>query len=261
MVHENNFLKVAAYQGQPIEGNPDKALNKMFEVTQKAHADRVDALCFPETFLHGYFQNEEEAREYSCDLQSEEFREICRSFKAYSPKVIFGLNERKGNSLYNTAVAIDKGELKGAYRKHHTYPPYDYYALGEDTPLIEIKGVKIGIIICYDSTFLDPARSLAQKGARILFMPSFNRVFNDSPMPRYLDQRNHLVARSGENDCWLVVSDITCKETESHCPGYSCIYSSDGDRIVQSLPYQEMMISYDIPLQSLNNVRSKRLAD
>lgn len=257
--HQNSFLRIAAYQGQPIEGRPDKALTKMVEITQQAHLDRVDILCFPECFLHGYFEKEENAREHSCDLESEDFQSILSAFKDCSPAVIFGMNERKGDRLYNTAVVIEGGELKGTYRKHHTYPPYDYFALGEDTPLVDIKGIKVGILICYDSTFLQPARKLAQQGARILFVPCFNRVPNDSPMPQYFDRRNHFVARSGENDCWLVASDITCRDSNSYCPGYSCVYSPDGNRVVESLPYQEMVISYGIPLQSLNHIRSKRL--
>ncbi|MCP4923720.1 MAG: carbon-nitrogen hydrolase family protein [bacterium] len=253
------FLRVAAYQGPAIEGNPEKAFQKILEVTSRSHTDHIDILCFSECFLHGYFEEEKRARQHSLDLESAEFQGLLNSLKDFTPAVIFGLNERKNDQIYNTAVLIENGILKGVYRKQKAYAPYEYYSCGQDLPIFEIKGIKVGILICYDTTFLEPARILARKGARILFVPSFNRVSNTSKMPRYLDQRNHLVARSGENDCWVVVSDITWEEGDGyHCPGYSCVFNSDGERVAQSLSYQEMVIQYDIPFNVLENVRHKR---
>jgi predicted amidohydrolase len=252
------FLRVAAYQGPAIEGNWEKAFQKIRDVVSRAHEDHVDILCFPECFLHGYFDQEKQASQNSLDLESDQFKNLCAQLQDFSPTVIFGLNEQKGSKIFNTAALVENGTLKGVYRKQKTYPPYDYYALGAENLVFEVKGTKIGVLICYDTTFLEPARVLALKGARVIFAPSFNRVSNDSKMPRYLERRCHLVARSGENDCWFVVSDITWECNDGyHCPGYSCIFNSEGEMVSQSLPYQEMVIQYDIPLKLLERVRAK----
>jgi agmatine deiminase len=80
---------------------------------------------------------------------------------------------------YNTAVVIDAdGQIAGIYRKAHIpYDPYfyekDYFAADQEPyRAIDTKYARIGVLICYDQWFPEPARINALDGAQIIFYPT-----------------------------------------------------------------------------------------
>lgn len=254
-------LRVASYQGPIAEREPEANLAKALEVMKQAHDSKVDILCMPESYLHGYFPTAEDTKQYAINLHSNEFSNLCEQFQPFSPTMILGLNEIDCDKIFNTAVVIEDGKCIGKYRKAYTYPPYDYYSLGSDFPIFEKKGIKYGIIICLDSAHREPALITALKGARILFCPMFNRVNKDTGIINYLNRKSHFITRAFDNHCWLVSSDIVWgKETDMEvCQGYSTIVDSDGQVVAQAQPFTEMVLSYDIPLEKLRHVKQWRL--
>jgi predicted amidohydrolase len=88
--------------------------------------------------------------------------------------VVAGLYERDGNTMYNTAVLIDrKGNLAGKYRK--VYLPREEIeeglTPGIDYPVFDTDFGKIGMMICWDVQYADPARALALAGAELILLP------------------------------------------------------------------------------------------
>lgn len=67
------------------------------------------------------------------------------------------------------------GELLTEYHKHHIVPYVDRAAPGRDEPeVVEVEGVKLGIVICNDEVFTDLTRNLGRKGAQIVADPSWD---------------------------------------------------------------------------------------
>lgn len=261
MMETSRFLKVAAYQGQAVERDPEKALDLTLQALILAEQMQVDILCMPESFLHGYLDDSREAFRFSLDLESQEAENLFQKFARFKCTLLLGLNEKCQSQLFNTVVVIEEGRLIGKYRKAYTYPPYDYFQCGTEFPIFQKKGISYGIIICLDSAFFEPARILALKGAKLIFSPMFNRTPNDLKMFGYLNRKNHFISRSFENHCWLVSSDVIWDEVGSSqtCPGYACIFNSDGEQVCKSEPYQEGLLTYSIPLESLALKKDKRL--
>jgi len=256
----NNYLTVAAYQGPIHEGDVKTNLNKILEVTNMAEQRHIDLLCFPETFLHGYFPNKELALQHSIDLHSVEFRKLCEQFSHFKhTTILLGLNEYENNKIYNSVVVIENGECIGVYRKAYSYVPYEYYSLGQQFPVFEKKGIKYSIIICLDSSYREPAHISALKGARIIFCPSCNRVQKDARMYNYVQRKSHFISRAYDNNCWLVVSDIVWDEKDDVCPGFACILNSDGEVVAKAEPFQEILITYSIPMTNLKERKMVRL--
>jgi predicted amidohydrolase len=85
-----------------------------------------------------------------------------------------GLYERENRAIYNTAVLIDReGRLAGRYRK--IYIPREEYEAGltpgSDFPVFRTDFGTVGMMICWDSQYPDPARGLALRGAEMILMP------------------------------------------------------------------------------------------
>jgi predicted amidohydrolase len=259
-MNPNDFLTVAAYQGGIIEKDIDTNLLKAIKVTQIAEERGVEILCFPESYLHGYFNDKASAFKHSIDLQSQNFKVLCKKFAAYQrTTILLGLNELEESKIYNTVVVIEKGQCIGKYRKAYTYPPYDYFSLGQEFPIFEKKGIKYGIIICLDSTRPEPAKIAALKGAKILFCPMFNRISKTDKMIHHLHSKNHFITRAFDNHCYFVASDIIWNDEKEVCAGHSCILNNAGDVIVRATPFEENLLIYSIPIASLQKQKKHRV--
>lgn len=119
---------------------------------------------------------------------------LAREKNAY---IVAGLLERVGKSVYNTSVLIDrKGNFVGKYRK--VYLPREELeggvTPGDSYPVFETDFGRVGMMICYDVFFPDPARALAAQGADLVLLPIW-----DGP-------ERLAVARALENNVFLAVS-------------------------------------------------------
>jgi len=89
--------------------------------------------------------------------------------------IIAGLFEREANTLYNVAVLIDRrGTIIGKYRKVYL-PREDVEAgmtPGSSYPVFRTDFGTVGIMICWDHYYTNPARAMAVQGADIIFLPA-----------------------------------------------------------------------------------------
>jgi predicted amidohydrolase len=97
--------------------------------------------------------------------------ELARKRNTY---VAAGIYEREGNAIYNTAVLIDRtGNVAGKYRK--VYLPREEIeaglTAGNSYPVFDTDFGRVGLMICWDVQYADPARALALAGAELLLLP------------------------------------------------------------------------------------------
>lgn len=120
--------------------------------------------------------------------------EVAKARNAY---IIAGIYEREGAAIYNTAVLIDRqGAVAGKYRK--VYLPREEVESGltpgTHFPVFQTDFGKVGLMICYDVFFAEPARALANQGADMILMPIWG---GDETLAK---------ARAIENGVFLVTS-------------------------------------------------------
>jgi predicted amidohydrolase len=108
--------------------------------------------------------------------------------------------------VFNTQIAVRDGAIVATYRKLHLYDAFmskesENVQPGlEVPPLLEIAGLKVGMMTCYDVRFPELARRLAVDGADVLVLPS--------AWVRGLGKEAHwevlVTARALENTCYVV---------------------------------------------------------
>lgn len=139
------------------------------------HAD-VDLAVFPELFLSGYCVAAPRAS--SCRLDDEAVRSVMRAAGATRTAVVFGLAEQRSDgSIANTAACVDEhGRLAAVYRKAHLFGPAEQtsFSAGSELVVVELAGVRAGLLICFDMEFPEPARQLALAGAQLLITIAAN---------------------------------------------------------------------------------------
>jgi predicted amidohydrolase len=92
---------------------------------------------------------------------------ICRR---YNIQLCVGMTEIYNNKKYNSAYYIDNHGIVDIYRKRCLTDKDVYCGItaGKSPTVIELGGVKIGIIICWDGYYPELTRELASKGTDII---------------------------------------------------------------------------------------------
>lgn len=108
----------------------------------------------------------------------------------------------------NTLVALRGGEVITHYDKLHLY---DAFAVQESkhvdagqciAPLLEVDGIRIGLMTCYDLRFPELALALALRGAQVLALPA---AWLRGPLKEH-HWATLLAARALDTTCYLLAA-------------------------------------------------------
>jgi predicted amidohydrolase len=230
---------VAAAFGRDL----DHALERVATLVAHARRDGVDLLVLPDAALGGYLPALEPGpgpRPEGCagvgppaepeDGSSAPLREsdlppalpdghpaLRRVAElAGDMTVCVGYREQAGPTCYNTAICVTGDGVLGRHRKVHQ-PPGEAraYAAGDGFAAFDTPVGRLGMLIDYDKTFPEAARTLALDGAQVLACLSAwpTSVTNRAPRTSQ-DRQSRLFdlydrARAAENQVVLVSSNQT----------------------------------------------------
>jgi len=122
------------------------------------------------------------------------FAAKARQFGSY---VVYGAYERAGEIVYNSAFIIGRdGSLVARHRKVQL-PVGEVEAglsPGDGYETFDLDFGRVGILICHDAAFDEPARILALAGARLLLVPAWGADLTQ------------IRARALDNGVWVVTA-------------------------------------------------------
>jgi predicted amidohydrolase len=166
-------VTVAAVNLRPSQtGAREASVAAFIEFVQKSVKAGADVILLPEGIsLVGTGKTYAEVAETIPGPTTARLGELARAKNAW---VVAGIVEREAGALYNTAVLVDrKGAVAGRYRK--VYLPREEVegglTPGSDYPVFTTDFGKVGVMICWDIQYADPARELARRGAELLLVP------------------------------------------------------------------------------------------
>ena len=165
-------MKVGYVQTSPVFGEKATNFEQVNELIEKQQADLI---VLPELFATGYtFINKEEAIALAENLEGETTNFMIKLSKKTNAIVVGGFIEKEGKKIYNSSIIVYENEIIGTYRKIHLYYKEKKWFSGGNRQLevYNIKGMKIGIMICFDWIFPEVVRSLALKEAEIIAHPA-----------------------------------------------------------------------------------------
>lgn len=191
------YVKIGHYQCECRQGDFDANLATVRKGLAQAVDVKLDIVSFPECFLTGYFAKEQDARKHMFAVDSPEMKRVLELTDGCDTTLVVGFNESRGDKLFNTVAVIERGKLLGRYSK--ALPYEGYFQPGREFTVFEKKGLKFGIVICSDGGYIEPARILALKGARLIIAPHFNFVAN--AVEHYAKVRNDHIARAVRRKC------------------------------------------------------------
>jgi predicted amidohydrolase len=134
----------------------------------------------PEGFLDGYVAKDElvsceNIGDYAIDPERSDYaRGISRWAAQHRAWFILGCARAVAEGVYNSALIFDrKGALAGIYDKTHLQSHDHKYLPGQSLPVYPSDFGTFGVMICADRRWPETVRTLALKGARIIFNPTY----------------------------------------------------------------------------------------
>ena len=166
-------MKIGVYQNHPEFGEVETNIEQTMKVFDNISADLI---ILPELFATGYqFVSREEALSLAEEIPSgKTCTALIEQAMLNNIFFVFGLAEKDGDRIYNSAAVIGPDGFIGKYRKTHLFAEEKYWFDPGDSGfnVFDIGPARLGIMICFDWWFPESARVLALKGADIICHPA-----------------------------------------------------------------------------------------
>lgn len=250
-------LKLILAQTNPIVGDIDYNCDKILEVIN-SNKD-ADIIIFPEMALVGYPLMD---HIYDSLIQKKNQNSIEKIKKIQTDStIILGTFtqpkelEGKIQKFYNSALIIKNHEIMYIENKRllPTYDIFDekrYFSFDEKFEPVEIKGIKVGVLICEDiwdhNYDIKVAKRLVHNGAEILI------TINASPyhINKY-QKRFELVSEKAKSlSVPVIYVNMVGGLDEIVYDGQSFVVNSMGNLVFLSEGFKEDIKKFDLPLDN-----------
>jgi predicted amidohydrolase len=236
-------LKVATCQF-PVTGNINDNAGYIKQYIEEAAGNKVDIVHFSEAALSGYPPGDIPSFEnYDWETLRQATYEIMSLAKEKNIWVILGSahylseNDKPMNCLY---IISNEGKIMGRYDKSMlTGGDAKYYSAGNHIEVIEVKGHKMGFLICYDSCYPEMYNIYRHRGVKLMFHSFYNahhdgKTILDDIIPA------EIRVRASDNAMWVIANNST-----GHYSSWpACIARPDGsmeslERGIPGILYRE----------------------
>ena len=138
-----------------------------------------DLVVFPE-YSMGYSKgalSRDFVEDLAEPLNAEFVESVAEKSKEKQIVVVLPIFEKDDSSVFNTAVIIDRGKVKGGYRKIHLfdalgYRESEFFRPGSELVLFDVGGMTFGVVTCYDVRFPELIKKEVMSGATAIIVPA-----------------------------------------------------------------------------------------
>lgn len=247
----NDKIRIGTYQGSIVENDFNANLRKVDEVLEMTKTMGLDFICFPETFLSGYSQ--QAVRESSIPIDDPRLVNFIQRSAAYDTVILVGMSERVEDKIYNSQIVLYRGELLGKYHKIMlTDEDKLIFASDLDLPVFTAKGIKFGVVICADTSYVEPALYLRWQGARLLFTPHYNDIPPegiDTPTGKVTFWEHRTMVLNNQAALATLLKMVVVRSNvvivrEGHLgAGDACIWDMNGVVVASGTPFTECVVT------------------
>ncbi|MCK5464161.1 MAG: carbon-nitrogen hydrolase family protein, partial [Bacteroidales bacterium] len=197
----------------PVTGDLKSNAEYIKDYIKEAAENHADIVHFSEASLSGYPPGDIPSFEdYDWEALRAETYEIMSLAKEKRIWVVLGSahyiddEEKPLNCLY---IISDEGKIIGRYDKSMlTRGDSKYYTAGSHIEVVELKGYKLGFLICYDSCYPEMYNIYRHKGVKIM-LHSFYNAHHDGVT--ILDEviTAEIRVRASDNAMWVIANNST----------------------------------------------------
>ncbi len=254
-------FKIAVIQ---LRTELDKAftMEKAERMVKEAAENGAKVVVLPEMFncpyAHGYF------RKFADEEKGESVEAMSRWARENGIILVGGtIPEAEGEKLYNTCFVFnEQGETIAKHRKVHLFDvnieggicfrESKNFAAGNEITVFDTSLGRMGVIVCFDIRFPELVRTMAKRGAEVIFCPA---QFNMTTGPKHWELS--IRSRAMDNEIYFVGAAAARYEGfEYESWGHSTVAGPFG--MVEAVCDEKEQILYcDIDLNEVDSVRQQ----
>ena len=169
-------VRVAAAQFEHRNGDKAYNLSRIEALTRRAKEQGAEIVSFHECSISGYtflqhLSRDELAKVAESVPDGLSVAALARIARDLGVVVMAGLVESdSAGSLFNCYVTVGPSGFITKFRKLHTFIS-PYLTPGASYNVIDLLGIKVGFLICYDNNLPENVRATTLLGAEVIFMP------------------------------------------------------------------------------------------
>ena len=226
-----------------VEGNTSRIIDA---ATRARDAFGADVVMVPELAVSGY---PPEDLLFHLGLRAQVARSIERlRSEVRGITLVAGYPEYEGDRIFNSAIVIRDGEVVANHRKaclpnYRVFDEKRYFTPGSLPTVVELNGIKAGILVCEDVWEPDPARLARDAGAEVLL------VINASPyeVNKQIQRESEVAGRRvAETGVPLLFVNLVGGQDELVFDGNSFAMNRHGEVVVRALAFSEGLHVVDL---------------
>ena len=225
----------------PYASDVASALSRLDRAAARARGLGADLLVCPEMSLTGYTIGAEAVQALAEPADGPLARAVGEVARCHGLAIVYGYPERHPEGLrpFNAVQLIDdQGQRLARYAKTHLFGDVDraQFTAGPTlSRVMEWRGWRLGLLICYDVEFPETVRVLGLEGADLVLVPTANM--------RDFDAVPHLLvpARAYENRLWVAYANACGQDAAFSYGGLSTVAAPDGSILAQASRGEDLL--------------------
>lgn len=211
----------------------------------------ADIVLFPELALSGYPPEDllyRPAFLHACEAAMAQIAASVQGVVA-----VVGWPQAAGAVVYNAASVLRDGGVAHTYRKRElpNYAVFDERRWFEVDPdraqcVFEVNGTQVGLIICEDLWFAEPAAAAVAEGAQLLLVPNASPYAHD----KHAERDALLVQRARENNVGIAYLNLVGGQDALVFDGASLVADGDGTVHPAAVAFEEQWLVVDYDAQA-----------
>ena len=203
-------MRVALCQIEVISGDRVGNFSRNEAALSEAKHQRADLAVFPESAILGWICPA--AHDLAHPIPGEDSDRLCQIARDHAVAMIIGIDEKSGDQLYDSAIAIDSdGRIIAKHRKFNVLPELmdPPYATGEPNSfaIAEFDFGRVALVICAD-TFIEATIQRINTAKPDLLAVPYGWVADPKAWPQHGERLHELIIRlAKELNCPVVGVD------------------------------------------------------
>ena len=239
-------LSICCAQRNFVVGDLSGNVQKIIDAAAQAYANGARLLLTPELSLCGYAAEDLYLRPAfldACEQSLQQLTEASARWPGLALVIGHPLRGAQGQ-LFNAATVLRDGKLLTSYAKQllpnfGVFDEQRYFAAGNKPCVVDIDGIRLGLLICEDAWHPGPAKAAVAAGAQLL------AVINASPFHsgKQAEREDVLAQRATETAVSLIYAHLVGGQDEIVFDGGSFAVEASGQIAARATAFEE-----DLPM-------------
>jgi NAD+ synthase (glutamine-hydrolysing) len=249
-------LQIRVAQLNFVVGDMQGNARKIIDFATRAHAEGARLVLTPELSICGYAAEDLFLRPSFIDACDDALKTVARELAGLKGlHVVVGHPEGGGvrtrsvavTRRHNRASVLCEGQVVCAYDKRElpNYQVFDerrYFTPGHGVGVFEVEGVRVGLLICEDAWFDEPARLARDAGAQVL------AVLNASPFHagKGPEREQRMRERVADVGLPLIYAHLVGGQDEVIFEGRSFALNAQGQVVARAEGFREAAMTVQV---------------